>query len=180
MNQRRVLVDGESLFQIIDGATVVLPGERNTPQTEQRGNRTRLLRENLHQQRFRVGRPSLIQVCVAKPDERGDGIRLELKRALEPDNGVCRFAPKSIQVRQKIRPPDFHGIERLSVQQIRLGRLTVLGSQQQRPSLPVRFSENDIRNSSVLNRRVERDVRLTKLFLGGWSCARDVGEGDGP
>ena len=42
------------------------------------------------------------------------------------------------------------------------------------------FSENDIRNSSVLNRRVERDVRLTKLFLGGWSCARDVGEGDGP
>src|SRR4029450_2313505 len=29
MNQRRVLVDGESLFQIIDGATVVLPGERS-------------------------------------------------------------------------------------------------------------------------------------------------------
>ena len=156
MNQRRVLVDGESLFEIIDGATVV-PAWRaqHAPgRTAREPNEVAARTPSSAAVPLQPAVPD--QVRVAEPDERGDGIRLELKRALEPDDGICRFAPKSIQVRQKIRPPDFRGIERLGVQQIRLGRLTVLGSQQQRSHLPMRFSENDIRNSSVLSRRVEQ------------------------
>ena len=157
-------IERQRLFEIVDRARVLLPGQRGPPETEQHRDRARLQRQRLHEQRLGLRRPPLIEIGIAQPHQRGQIVRLQLGRPLERRHRFRRVAEVFVQKREIVRPPRIGRRERLRIQKALLGGLPVFGRHQEPAHLAVRAAELEVRRARLLDGRHERRIAVAQLL----------------
>ena len=130
MGARRLRIAREHIFQMLDGAAVLLLRQRRPAQAKARRERARLPLEHSRKPGFSGVGIALRQIDVAQPERGGHLVRLQFEDPLEERRGVRQitFAPR--KMREVIRPSMVSGIQRLRVDEIRLGSLGLSGHEQ--------------------------------------------------
>ena len=176
--RRGLGVAREHVFEMDDGATIVVPGQRRAPQTEPGRYRSGLHGERLHEPGLGGLRLPQLQIGVAEPHLRRDVGGLELARHDEQRQRLLRLATRAIQVRQIVRPAEVGGVQRVRPHEIGFGTIGQLRGHQQLAHLAVGVAQL----GGVRARRCRRGqgrVAIAHLGLDGWGQPRDIGQGRG-
>jgi hypothetical protein len=171
---RRLWLDLDRRRKVLDRGRVVATCERRTAGAIEGGGVTRRQGERLRERRFRsVGTP-FDESHVTEPDERRHVIRIQRQHALKQRRGSFRIVPSPLNVRQEVRPARVVRFERLRVQKACLGRVEVLGREEQPSHVAVRERPFCRRRGDTGDFLLHRGVGLSQLLLDRWSGAGNI------